>query len=80
MKLYTFKRESNDFNDILKDKEMKSAIVTKISWKDHLMIQFKSNVNDSTLGYMMLKYGENIINPVERDYTPRPNIDYIPKR
>lgn len=80
MKYYTFKRESNDFTDILTDTVLKKAIATKIKWKHHLMVNFKSNVDEGILGYVILKYGECIINPVEKDYTPIPNVDYIPKR
>lgn len=80
MKLYTFHRENNNFDDILTDKELKSLIATKIFFKNHLMIGFKQGTKESTLSYMVLKYGESIINPVAKDYTPIPNIDYIPRR
>lgn len=80
MKYYTFKRESNDFSDILNDQNLKKDIDTKIFWLNHLVIGLRFEVNDQTLGYIVLKYGEDLVKLVETDYTPLPNIDYIPKR
>lgn len=80
MKYYTFKRESNKFDDILKDPVIAKLIKTKISWKYHLMIGLSQKTNDSDLGYIVLKYGEDMFNPVNKDFTPVPNVDYIPKR
>jgi hypothetical protein len=80
MKYYTFYRESNDFTDILKDPSIKSCIATKIKWKNHLMIGLHYDASENIYGYIVLKYGEEIVNPVVKDYTPRPNIDYIPKK
>ena len=79
-KHYTFKRESNNFDDIIKDPSLKKHIKTKIKWSQHLMIGLSYNVDDSTIGYMVLKYGEDITNPINKDYTPITNVDYIPKR
>lgn len=78
MKYYTFYRESNDFNDILIDPNIKSNTSTKIQWRNHLLIGFKHNVQDSILGLIVLKYGEDMINLSAKDYTPKPNIDYVP--
>ncbi len=81
MKYYTFKRESNDFSDILSDPSIKNTIRTKISWLNHLMVGFTENKeSDNIFGYIVLKYGDYMINPFDKDYTPKPNIDYIPKR
>ena len=81
MKYYTFKRESDDFNDILKDTNIKSSIKTKIRWRHYLMIGLtENNKSKNIFGYIVLKYGDDIVNPVEKDYTPIPNVDYIPKR
>jgi hypothetical protein len=79
-KHYTFKRESNNFDDIIKDPSLKKYIKIKIKWSQHLMIGLSYNVDDSTIGYMVLKYGEDITNPINKDYTPIPGLDYIPKR
>ena len=44
------------------------------------MIGFSDKADDSTIGYMVLKYGEDITNPIHKDYTPVPNVDYVPIR
>lgn len=80
MKYYTFKRESNDFSDILSDINVKKYIRTKIIWLNHLMIGLAHSTQEGVFGYIVLKYGEDIHNPVEKDYTPKPLIDYTPKR
>ena len=80
MKYYTFKRESNDFADILKDTVLKKHVRTKVTWNSYLMIGLSYKTKDDILGYIVLKYGEDIVNPVQRDYKPIPNIDYVPKR
>jgi len=80
MKYYTFKRESNDFTDILKDPAIKSLIKLKIKWKYHLMIGFSTKTEEGTFGYIVLKYGDDITDPINKDYTPVPGVDYTPKR
>lgn len=79
MKYYTFYRENNNFNDILKDKNVKSKIRFKIQWSQHLLIGFEyEKPDEKILGYLVLKYGDDIKNIFEYDYSPIPNIDYIP--
>lgn len=80
MKYYTFKRESNDFKDILNDATLKANTKTKIKWVNHLMIGLSEKTEDNVLAYIVLKYGEDITNPINKDYTPIPNVDYVPKR
>ena len=80
MKYYTFKRESNNFSDILSDVNVKKHVRTKISWLNHLMIGLAHSTEEGVFGYIVLKYGEDICKTVEKDYTPIPNIDYTPKR
>lgn len=80
MKYYTFKRESNNFDDILKDPVISKLIKTKISWKYHIMIGLSHKTDDSELGYIVLKYGDDMHNPINKDFTPVPNVDYVPKR
>lgn len=80
MKYYTFKRESNNFDDILSDINVKKHIKTKITWLNHLLIGLAHSTSDGVFGYIVLKYGEDIHNPVNKDYTPIPNKDYIPKK
>lgn len=81
MKYYTFYRESNNFTDILTDANIKRSVKTKMSWLNHLLLGFSEEKNNENIfGYVVLKYGEDITNLVEKDYTPIPNVDYIPKR
>jgi hypothetical protein len=80
MKYYTFKRESNDFNDILKDQSIKSQIKTKIKWHEHLLVGLSDDTEENLLGYIVLKYGDDMVNHIDKDYTPIPGVDYIPKR
>lgn len=78
MKYYTFRRESNDFSDILADPGIKKALSVKIVWNDHLMIGLADSVNnDQLMGYIVLKFGEDIVQPIERDFTPVAGRDYI---
>lgn len=80
MKYYTFKRESNNFDDILKDPVISKLIKTKISWRYHLMVGLSHKTDDSQLGYIVLKYGDDMHNPINKDFTPVMNVDYVPKR
>lgn len=80
MKYYTFYRESNDFTDILNDQSIKKEIDVKIMWKNHLLIGLHYNVTDQLLGYIVLKYGEDITKLTTKDYSPVANIDYTPKK
>jgi hypothetical protein len=80
MKYYTFKRESNEFTDILKDPALKELIKLKIKWNYHLMIGLSIKAEEGTYGYIVLKYGEELVNPINKDFTPIPGVDFIPKR
>jgi len=82
MKYYTFERESNNFDDILKDPGIKSAIYSKITWKNHLMIgldEYGSQKIDQLSSYIVLKYGDDIRTSLTKDYTPIMDVDYTPK-
>lgn len=80
MKYYTFRREGNNFDDILSDISVKKNASTIIRFREGLIIGFKQKVDDKVLGYIVLKYGEFIKPLVVRDYSPKPNIDYVPKK
>lgn len=80
MKYYTFYRESNDFTDILNDNSLKSSTCLKIQFHKRLIIGLRLATEDSVLGYLVLKYGDDMIKLSEKDYTPKPNVDYIPKK
>jgi hypothetical protein len=80
MKYYTFYRESNNFDDILKDNSVKKIIATKIKWHQHLMIGIHKEGNEQNFSLITLKYGEDMINNLTKDFTPIAGVDYMPKK
>lgn len=80
MKYYTLYRENNNFDDIIKDKSLKNKLHFKIRFYQHLIVGFENEEDDKILGYIVLKYGDDIKNLFEKDFTPIPYKDYIPKR
>jgi hypothetical protein len=80
MKYYTFYRESNNFDDLLSDPIIKKIADTKIQWTNYLMIGIELFKNDQNFSYITLKYGDDMINSVSKDFTPIPGIDYNPKK
>lgn len=80
MKYFTFYSELNNFDDILKDTEIKKNLKLKITWQNYLMIGLKNDVCDSLISIMTLKYGEMMVNNLTKDFTPVPYIDYTPKK
>jgi hypothetical protein len=82
MKYYTFYRESNNFDDILNDINLKKLITTKLRWDNYLMIginKFKKDA-EKTFSYITLKYGDEMRTQLTKDYSPVPHVDYIPVR
>jgi hypothetical protein len=73
MKLYFFKRENNDFTDLLAEKCMNRKDITKMFYSQHLIIQ--ADFDDKELSYLTLKYGDEMTNPIV-DFSPVPNVDY----
>ena len=82
MKYYTFYRENNNFDDIIKDTTLKKFVSEKIHWFGYLQIgisEYKKDV-EKIFSYLTLKYGDDIRTNITKDYTPKPNIDYSPIR
>lgn len=79
MKYYTFYREDNNFDDILKDTILKPIIDTKIKWYQHLLLGV-TDKSEGTLSYLTLKYGDEIVQNSHKDRTPIAGVDYIPKK
>jgi hypothetical protein len=79
MKHIIFYRESNKFDDILKDISLKGKIHYKLKWLNHLNIGLSDQEDDGIITYINIKYGDYIKTMTE-DYSPKPNIDYIPIR
>ncbi len=82
MKYFTFYKESNNFDDILNDINIKKSITTKIHWNHYLMIGINEYKKDAEkiFSYITLKYGDEMRNKLTKDYRPIPNIDYTPIR
>jgi len=78
MKHIYFNRDSNNFDDILKDSNLKRKVIEKTQWLNHLMIALDEE--DETITYINLKYGDSILSELVKDRSPIPNIDYIPVR
>lgn len=77
MKYITFYRESSDFEDILKDPNLKKIIYEKTRWFQHLTLGIKDD--EKIFSYITLKYGDEIRTNLVKDFSPIPNIDYVPK-
>jgi len=75
-----FYRESNNFDDILSDISVKPLIRTKIRFTNYLLLELNDKADDKILGYITLKYGDSFTHLSDKDYSPIPNVDYIPKR
>ena len=80
MKYYTFYRENNNFDDIESDNIVKKFADTKIKWYQHFMIAMKKDGNDQNFSMLTLKYGEDMVNNLTKDFTPIAGVDYIPKK
>jgi hypothetical protein len=78
MKYITFYRESDDFEDILKDTNIKKLIYEKTKWFQHLTLGIQDD--EKIVSYITLKYGDSIQTNLVKDYSPIPNIDYLPKK
>ena len=79
MKFYTFYRENDKFDDILKDPVIKKFIYTKIQWRCYLRLGLYK-LDDKIESYITLKYGDEIRNELVKDRTPKPFVDYQPKQ
>ena len=80
IKYYTFYRENNNFDDILKDINLTKVIATRIQWTQHLMLGISNNATEGTFSYITLKYGDDIRMPDFKDFTPVAGVDYVPKK
>lgn len=79
-----FKRESNKFDDILKDPGVKKVYKTKMQFRSHLILGLVEEPGDSSkiLSYILLKYGDDIVSmdSIIPDRSPIPYKDYNPER
>ena len=59
---------------------IKKVVDMKISWSKHLMIGMQTTTNSGTFSYITLKYGDEMIPSLTKDYSPVPVVDYVPKK
>lgn len=78
MNYYIFKKEDNDFSEMLSDKTLKPLFNFKIKFKDHLILGSYDDVNEKLSSYITLKYGDMMVskNNVFINRTPKAGIDY----
>lgn len=81
MKTFIFHRENNNFDDVLKDKTIRSVIVEKYQFDEHLIIRVKDEP-EGVQAYITLLFSEELVSMKDLvpDRTPKPHIDYIPKK
>jgi hypothetical protein len=81
MKYYNFYKEDNDFNEILSDTSLKKVIQLKIRFLNHLIIGIDEHKdpNNKIASLITIKYGESMRDRINRDFTPVPYVDYLPK-
>lgn len=78
MKTYIFKRENNNFDDIINDDAVGSKFKTVLSWRDHLLIG-TDHEDDEIDSYIILKYGSDLVTQgLIKDFSPVPYVDYMP--
>lgn len=84
MKYLVFKRESNKFDDILKDSNIKKVCKTQLRFTNHLILGVEGESKDAEkmTSYIVLKYGDDIVSMdmLVKDRTPIPHKDYTPIR
>lgn len=80
MKEFLIVRSSNNFDDILKDPNLKKKFSAIMQYNNSLLIQLSED--DSAVSYMLLKYGDDIVDltSVIPDRTPVPGKDYTVQR
>lgn len=78
MKHFNFKRQDNNFDDILNDENIKPHVCSTLKYMNGLILGFNYNISDGILGYIVLKYGDDIKPICEKDYSPVAYVDYTP--
>ena len=81
MKYYVFKRDSDNFDDILEDVALKPIIRHKIKSKHQLILGF-ADEDEKIMSYMTIKYGDDMtsFDKIVPDRTPVMGKDYMPVR
>jgi len=78
MKTFIFKRENNNFDDVLKDKNIKKYIVETYKFAEHLIIRVEDT--PEALAYITLMFSEELVSmgDLVPNLSPIPNVDYVP--
>ena len=85
MYLLFYRKDSTDFSDICKDKNLKKYILCQQCWHEHMLLRFDDQKDknwDKILSYIMLKYSDELKNltDVIKDFSPVPFVDYYPEK
>jgi hypothetical protein len=78
IKKIMFRRESDNFDDILSDAVLKKYLKFKIRFHHGLIIEVPEK--SETLSYIELKYGDDIEDQIVPDRSPIMNVDYVPNK
>jgi hypothetical protein len=79
MTTYIFRREDNNFTDILNDKNINKYFKEKISFRQHLILS-GVKIPPEVQSYLMLKFSDDMItwDHIRKDNSPIPYVDYTP--
>lgn len=82
MKYFVFNREGGKFDDITADTTIKPAVKTTMSYDNHLILGISDDDGSKIGSYIVLKYGDSMIQwkDIVSDRSPVIDVDYVPKR
>jgi len=80
MTYFAFYRESNNFDDILNDKNIIKRHMVKLAWTKHLVLKWQAELPENLQSYVKLMYGNDLVKLTEKDYKPILGIDYTTNR
>ena len=80
MNYYIFKKEDNDFSEMLNDKTLNPLLKFKMKFSQHLILGSYDDIDDQLSSYITLKYGDMMVNKFDMfiDYSPKMHVDYRP--
>lgn len=82
MNYYIFKKEDDDFSEMLSDNTLKPLLKFIIKFHQHLILSSYDDFNEKLSSYITLKYGDYIVNKYDMfiDNSPKMHLDYTPDR
>lgn len=80
MNYYIFKKEDNDFSELLNDKELKPLFIFKLKYDQHIILGSYDKVESILESYITLKYGELLVSKSDVFINRKPKVfvDYTP--